>query len=182
MNWAVALVGIQHIAIFCIAYGALKEHQPNHEGPMPAKQPLPVLVTFARKRSAHITVVRTLSGKPARFIIDTGAGGTCIAIGALDAYGLTLKGRSQKGGGLASMSMQLMAAAKHDLHLVGINLSRYTLHALDLSHVNAGLAAEKVRPIVGVLGADILHDRQALIDYGRQLLVLGSTNLSRTNR
>ena len=57
--------------------------------------------------------------------------------------------------------------SKHDLQLTGLNLSRYTLHALDHSHVNAGLAAAKVEPIVGVLGVDILYDRQAVIDYGR---------------
>lgn len=44
------------------------------------------------------------------------------------------------------------------------------------------LAAEKVRPIVGVLGADILYDRKALIDYGRQFLILSSTSFSQTNR
>ncbi len=55
--------------------------------------------------------------------------------------------------------------------------TRYTLHALDLSHVNAGLAAEKVAPIAGALGADILHDRQAVIDYRRGFLVLSGSAL-----
>lgn len=71
--------------------------------------------------------------------------------------------------------MQLTAVAKHDLRLAGLDLSGYKLHAIDLSHVNAGLATEKVAPIVGVFGADILHDRQAVIDYGRQFIVLNGT-------
>lgn len=144
---------------------------------MPAKAPSHVLTPLTRERSAHIMVSCMLSGKAARFLVDTGAGGTCIDSGALEAYGLTLKGRSKKGGGVGNTSMQLTAVSKHDLHLAGLNLSRYTLLALDLSHVNAGLAAEKVAPIVGVLGADILHDRQAVIDYGRLCMVLCATPL-----
>jgi hypothetical protein len=148
---------------------------------MPAKALPHVLAPFNRERSAHITVACMLSGKAARFLVDTGAGGTCIDSGALEAYGLALKGRSKKGGGVGSASMQLTTVSKHDLHLAGLNLSRYTLHALDLSHVNAGLAADKVAPIVGVLGADILHDRQAVIDYGRQFIVLSSTTPPKPN-
>ncbi len=145
---------------------------------MPAKKTLPpVLASFVRERSAHITVVCVLAGKEVRFLVDTGAGGTCIDIGVLETFGLSLKGRSQKGVGVGSAPTQLTAVAKHDLQLAGLNLSRYTLHAIDLSHVNAGLAAEKVAPIVGVLGADILHDRQAVIDYGRRFIVLSSTVL-----
>lgn len=142
---------------------------------MPTKSPAPALVPLSRERSAHITVTCTLSGKAARFIVDTGAGGTLIDCDALQAYGLTLKGRAKKAGGVGSASMELTAVSKHDLQLAGLNLSRYTLHALDLSHVNAGLKAEKVAPIVGVLGADILHDRQAVIDYGRMCMVLSGT-------
>lgn len=145
---------------------------------MPTKSPAPALVPLTRERSAHITVTCTLSGKAARFIVDTGAGGTCIDSAALEAFGLAVKKQSATtGGGVGSNAMQLSAVRKHDLQLAGLNLSRYTLHALDLSHVNAGLRAEKVAPIVGVLGADILHDRQAVIDYGRQCMVLSSAPL-----
>ncbi len=149
---------------------------------MPSKTLPPVLAPFVRERSAHITVACMLSGKAARFLVDTGAGGTCIDIGALESFDLSLKGRSKKGGGVGSTSMQLTAVAKHDLQLAGLDLSRYKLHAIDLSHVNAGLASDKVTSIVGVLGADILHDRQAVIDYGRQFIVLSGTGLLKANR
>ena len=46
-----------------------------------------------RERSAHITVVCVLSGQEARFLVDTGAGGTCIDSGALETYGLAVKGK-----------------------------------------------------------------------------------------
>ena len=43
---------------------------------------------------------------------------------------------------------------------------------LDLSHVNAGLKKAKVERVVGVLGADVLWRRNAVIDYDRTLMLL----------
>ena len=37
-----------------------------------------VLVPVTREKSHHITVEARLAGRPARFIIDTGAGGTIV--------------------------------------------------------------------------------------------------------
>ena len=62
--------------------------------------------------------------------------------------------------------------AKHDLMLFGLDLSNTKLLTLDLSHVNAGLKKCKVKPVVGVLGADVLWHHQAVIDYKRGLIIL----------
>jgi len=134
-----------------------------------------VLVPFRVERSKHITVIATLAGKEARFIVDTGAGGTCIDLNALERFGIRLSKRSSKGGGVGSAAMQLTSVAKHDLSLAELDLSKTRLHALDLSHVNAGLKAAKVKEIVGVLGADILLERNAAIDYGRRCIILADT-------
>jgi hypothetical protein len=68
--------------------------------------------------------------------------------------------------------MAMAAVSAHNLSIQGIDLSSFKLIALDLSHVNAGLAQEKVEDIAGVLGADILHRRHALIDYARGGILL----------
>jgi hypothetical protein len=62
--------------------------------------------------------------------------------------------------------------AKHDLTLAGLDLSKTKLLTIDLSHVNAGLKQKGVQPWVGVLGADVLWGRHAVIDYGRSLMLL----------
>ena len=48
------------------------------------------------------------------------------------------------------------------------------LLTLDLSHVNTGLKQAKVEPVVGVLGADVLRRRHAVVDYDRGLLLLST--------
>ena len=112
---------------------------------MKRKIPGNVLVPFRVERSRHITVIATLAGKDARFLVDTGAGGTCIDSSALERFGIGLSKRSSRGGGVGNADMQLTRVAKHDLSVAELNLSKLRLHALDLSHVNAGLKAAKVK-------------------------------------
>jgi predicted aspartyl protease len=125
-----------------------------------------------REKSHHITVEARLAGRSARFIVDTGAGGTIVDASAAMEYKLKVRSRRKKGGGVGSSAMQMSSVANHGLRLAGVDLSATKLLTIDLSHVNAGLKKAKVRPIVGVIGADILWRRHALIDYGKSLMLL----------
>jgi len=131
-----------------------------------------VLIPIVREKSHHITVVARLAGRPARFIIDTGAGGTVLDSNAVSRYKLKLSSASRKGGGVGSAAMRMNYVAKHDLSLLDLDLSDTRLLTLNLTHVNAGLKTAKVVPVVGVLGADVLWRRHAVIDYHRGLLLL----------
>jgi Aspartyl protease len=131
-----------------------------------------ILVPFAREKSRHITVVATLRGRPVRFIVDTGAGGTCIDLAAVPRFKLEISSASRKGGGVGSSVMRMGYVVSHDLRLGGVDLSATKLTTLDLSHVNDGFKQAKVKPIVGVLGADILWSRHALIDYAKSILLI----------
>lgn len=131
-----------------------------------------VVIPIIREKSHHITVVARLAGRPARFIVDTGAGGTILDSHAVSRYKLRLSSASRKGGGVGSVAMRMNYVARHDLTLFDLDLSGTKLLTLDLSHVNAGLKKAKVEPVVGVLGADILWRRHAVIDYDRGVMLL----------
>jgi hypothetical protein len=131
-----------------------------------------VAVPFFREKSHHITVLARLAGRSARFIVDTGAGGTILDSKAVSQYKLTLSSASRKAGGVGSAAMRMNYIGKHDLALLGLDLSDTKLLTLDLSHVNAGLKKAKVKPVVGVIGADVLWRRHAIIDYDRGVVVL----------
>lgn len=130
------------------------------------------LLEFSRESTGHITVGAMLAGKPARFIVDTGAGSTCIHSGYLDMYKLSLSMKSKRGGGVGNTAMKMTTVAKHDLSLNGVDLSGFKLIAIDLSHVISALEKKKIDGIVGVIGADVLHRNHAVIDYARRIMVL----------
>jgi hypothetical protein len=131
-----------------------------------------VLIPITREKSHHITVVARLAGRTARFIVDTGAGGTVLDSNAVAKYKLKSSSASRKAGGVGSTAMRMSHVTKHDLTLLGLDLSDTRLLTLNLSHVNAGLKTAKVAPVVGVLGADVLWRHHAVIDYDRGLLLL----------
>jgi len=131
-----------------------------------------VLIPIIRDKSNHIIVVARLSGRPARFVVDSGAGGTAIDSEAVSRYKLKLSSASREAGGLGAAARRMNYVAKHDLTLAGLDLSKTKLLTIDLSHVNAGLKQKGVEPWVGVLGADVLWGRHAVIDYGRSLMLL----------
>jgi hypothetical protein len=133
-----------------------------------------VLIPFTREKSHHITVVGRLAGRPARFIVDTGAGGTILDSNAVSGFKLKLSSASRKAGGVGSAAMRMNYVARHDLTLLDLDLSGTKLLTLDLSHVNAGLNKAKVEPVVGVIGADVLWRHDAVIDYSRGLLLLST--------
>jgi len=143
---------------------------------MPTKKNIQqfVLIPIIREKSHHITVEALLSGRPARFILDTGAGGTIIDSAAVAQYKLKLSSASRKAGGVGSAAMRMGYIVQHDLTLCELDLSGTKLLTLDLSHVNAGLKKAKVEPVVGVIGADVLWNRRAVIDYDRGVLLLSS--------
>jgi hypothetical protein len=127
-----------------------------------------VLVPIVREKSRHIVVVAELSGRRARMVIDTGAGGTVIDSGAVERFGLKLSKASRKGGGVGSVAMRLTYVAKHDLKIADLDLSDIKLLTLDLSHVNAvnreGETALMVAAENGNSG-----DIKALIESGADL-------------
>ena len=136
-----------------------------------------VLIPIIREKSHHITSVARLSGRAARFIIDTGAGGTILDSEAVSLYKLELSSASDKAGGVGAAAMRMNYVAKHDLTLCELDLSSTKLLTLDLSHVNAGLKKAKVEPVVGVLGADVLWRHHAVIDYDRGLMLLSAFDI-----
>jgi hypothetical protein len=131
-----------------------------------------VFVPLLREKSRHVAVMARLAGRPARLIVDTGAGGTVMDSSALTHFGLVLSGASRKGGGVGSSAMRLQYVAEHDLSLAGIDLSAIKLVSMDLSHVNTGFARDKVAPIDGVIGADVLWSCAAMLDYAKGVMLL----------
>ena len=130
-----------------------------------------ILIPIIREKNYLITVDARLARRPARFIVDTGASGSVLDSNAVSQYNLKLSSDSRRGIGVGATA-KMNNIAKHDLTLVDIDLSDITLLALDLSHLNAGLKRKKVAPVVGVLGADLLWRRHAIIDYDRSIMLL----------
>jgi len=132
-----------------------------------------VVVPLTIEGSHHMTVEATLAGKPARFILDPGSGATIVDMAAATRYGLRLERSSSEGGGIGSSTTPMRyVGSQHRLRLGAVDLSGMRLQAIDLSAVNEMRKRKKKAPVAGLIGADILTSRQAVIDYGRSVLLI----------
>ncbi len=116
-----------------------------------------------------------VNGKPSRMLIDTGASHTVFDIAKVKRFLKSEKmerhDKLSTGLGTNSMKSQLVVIEK--IMIGKIEIRNYKSVVIDLSHVNIAYAQMKQRPIDGVLGSDILRKYNAVIDYGRKVLLLG---------
>lgn len=115
----------------------------------------------------HIYVPAQVGGKPASFVIDTGAEATVIDAGHAAAIGLTGMGRIEAtGNGESTVAAQPIA--KPEVTLAGLRMPIETMYAIPLRP----LWPREGRAMEGVLGHDALSHFVVEIDYAASRLRL----------
>lgn len=131
-----------------------------------------------RLPTGHHAVEGTLNGKPATFVLDTGANMSVVHSAYAEQFGLSpqrgVRGAASGigGGGNASRS------SIEELQLGSVDTGQETVMLADLSHVERPLARLSNTPIHGIIGQDVMREHGAVIDVARGMLYLreaGST-------
>lgn len=129
----------------------------------------PISIPFEISPLGGLLVQAQVNGKEARLVIDTGAGATTIDTAKLDHFLLQLQPGTKTLRGLGTSSHEGVDAVIDLLNIGGCEFKSRKIVVTDLSHVsNVGTEME----IDGVIGYDILQARAAVIDYGKQVLLL----------
>jgi hypothetical protein len=134
-----------------------------------------------RAATGHLQLERAaIDGRDVTLYLDTGAGRTVFDAAKARDLGLALEpdGRNAGGAGAAALASFRTRLARFELG--EIVETDFAAAAIDLAHVNAALRARGERPMDGVLGADILDAREAVIDYRQLCLFLKRSVRPRT--
>ncbi|MFD0861107.1 TIGR02281 family clan AA aspartic protease [Sungkyunkwania multivorans] len=109
-----------------------------------------------------------------RFILDTGASGTCVGIGAAKKFGLHLNAKDStiKAAGAGGVGLETMIAKGNSIHIGTWKRKRFDIILFDMIHVNTALVEHNATPVDGIIGADILRKAKAVIDYDKSCLYL----------
>jgi hypothetical protein len=112
--------------------------------------------------SNHIYLqLRVNDSEPLWFLLDTGAGGSCIDNDQARAQGLELQGKLEgRGAGEGSTDVAFVTGAT--FHLPGVQVVDQTIAAISLTP----LTPFEGRPIHGILGYDFISRFVVEIDYG----------------
>ncbi len=130
--------------------------------------PIPFKVT----RTNHLLINASINGVKGKFILDTGASNSCVDFDNIDHFKLTASASKTKAAGAGAVGMMTKVATDNLLKIGRWKFSSFHLVVFDLSHVNTALTQHKAKPVQGIIGADVLMQGEAVIDYSNNLLYL----------
>lgn len=105
-------------------------------------------------------------------LVDTGAASTVLSLNKVRQMNLMLKKLSISGGGAGAARMEIYQISDAIFRFVNFSPKTNGLLAMDLSHVNQALTLKGSSPVDAILGVDVLHAHQAVIDYGGRSLYM----------
>ena len=129
-----------------------------------------IKVPLQKNGVGHFELSGKFNGKPARFILDTGASQTVLDKERAQGFDLAYETETQTAGGLGTASFETSISKNNTLEIDKLSLNDITVAALDLSHVNKALISQDAEPVDGVLGADVLSRTNAIINYGLEVV------------
>ena len=129
-------------------------------------------IAFKLSKTQHLLIKAKLNGVLGDFILDTGASSTCIAYTAIDFFQLQSENSETKASGAGATNMETHIAHGNSLQLGRWKTKDFSVVIFDLSHVNEALQGFHAKPVHGIIGADVLMQGFAIIDYANKYLFL----------
>ncbi|OEK03748.1 hypothetical protein BFP97_04680 [Roseivirga sp. 4D4] len=127
---------------------------------------------MTRIASGHLHLECTLNGVNGKFILDTGASGTVIEVQNRDKFKMAVKNVDQEAAGAGGASIQMFVSEENTFEMGALTINKMPLVLMSLDHVNSAFERLGLGRVDGVIGADILTSKEAIIDYTNLALYL----------
>jgi len=122
-------------------------------------------IKFKVSKTQHLLLKASINGVKGNFILDTGASNTCVGFESIELFQLTAGSSKTKAAGAGATGMFTQIAKDNTLQLGRWKDTEFHVVIFDLSHVNEALQQYKAKPVQGIIGADVLLQGKAIIDY-----------------
>jgi len=123
-------------------------------------------------KTNHFEIKATINNQKGRFILDTGASSSCVGFEAIETFNLTVKDSDVKAAGAGAIDMDTKISTKNKLKIGKWKKEKVALILFNLVHVNTALINHNSNPVDGIIGADVLKNGKAIIDYEKKYLYL----------
>ncbi len=131
-------------------------------------------IIFKVSKTQHLILKATINGIKGIFILDTGASNSCVGFESIVFFNLDATKSKTKASGAGATGMFTQIAISNTLQMGRWKNKDFSLVIFDLSHVNEALLQHKSKPVHGIIGADVLLQGKAIIDYYNCCLYLKS--------
>ena len=129
-------------------------------------------IKFKFLKTQHLLIKVKVNGILGNFILDTGASNTCVGLENLEKYRLEATDYGSFAASASSTTMYAKISKGNYLQIGSWKQMPSTFILFDLSHVNEALSQQKIKPVDGIIGADVLLKGNAIIDYPNLCLYL----------
>ncbi|WP_163399887.1 retropepsin-like aspartic protease [Flavobacterium fluviatile] len=129
-------------------------------------------IKFKVTKTQHLSIKAKINGVSGSFILDTGASNSCVGFESIEKFELSTKNSKTKAAGAGGTGMKTQISKQNLLQLGSWKNTDFSLVIFDLSHVNEALRQYKAKPVHGIIGADVLLEGKAIIDYFNHYLYL----------
>ncbi len=129
-------------------------------------------INFKVSKTQHLLIKATINGVLGNFILDTGASNSCVGFDSIEKFNLKAGRSKTKASGAGGTGMMTKIAKNNALKIGRWNTVELHLIIFDMSHVNEALTQYKAKPVDGIIGADVLLEGKAIIDYYNHCLYL----------
>lgn len=130
-----------------------------------------VKIPITKTASGHLHIVAILNGVEGEFILDTGAGATVIENKRKEKFKLQTEEATNSGTG-AGGTQSMQKSLNNNFKIGSLEKPAFNLYVMNLDHVNNALKSMGLNEVDGVIGADILTENKAIIDYSNLVLYL----------
>lgn len=124
-------------------------------------------IPLKRLATGHYLFSAKINSVLGNFILDTGASTSCVGFTESSHFLLISEESIIKAAGAGAVNMETMLSRKNEFNIQSWSLKNMDFVLFDLSHVNEALLQANEDAIHGIIGADFLKERRAVIDYGR---------------
>ena len=131
-------------------------------------------VPLDKLATGHLVIDASINGIPGSFILDSGAGATVVDEKYIELFRLNVVVDDAKGAGAGGTGLTVYSSSDNRLSINEFHIFPFKIAAMTFEHVNAGLQEVGVSETIhGVIGADLLEEAKAIIDYaGRHLYLM----------
>jgi predicted aspartyl protease len=129
-------------------------------------------IKFKVLKTQHLLIKAKINNIKGTFILDTGASNSCVGFEGIESFELLAENSETKAAGAGATGMLTQLSKRNKFQIGSWKSSTVNLVVFDMSHVNEALVSYKTKPVDGIIGADILLQGKAIIDYANHYLYL----------
>jgi predicted aspartyl protease len=129
-------------------------------------------INFKVSKTQHLLIKASINGVSGNFILDTGASNSCVGFEGIEKFDLKAGKSKTKASSAGATGMHTQIAKNNALKIGRWKTEELHLVIFDMSHVNFALRQYKAKPVQGIIGADVLLEGEAIIDYYNHCLYL----------